>query len=127
MLLDDVIAGEPGEVVPVADLPLHVAPGRITVNDPDLAAVPVCLGVEDVADRPILDPLDRLLVALLMSPLRSGRDTQALLRGQLAGLDHHPHPRRIDGPRLLHERVLAGSMAALRWIGRKWGGVARIT
>ena len=109
MLLDDVIAAEPGEVVPVADLPLHVAPGRLAVDDPDLAAVPVCLGVEDVADRPVLDPLDRLD--------GSSSDAAAGCRPRCPGPSSAASspasitictPGHIDRPRLLHERVLAG-------------------
>ena len=32
VLLDDVVAAEPDEVVPVADLPLHVAPAFLPVG-----------------------------------------------------------------------------------------------
>ena len=42
-----------------------------------------------------------------MAPLRAGGDSQALLLGQLAGLDHRLHARRVDRPGLLHEHVFA--------------------
>jgi hypothetical protein len=62
VLLDIVIAGEPGEVVPVADLPLGVGPLGLAVDDPDLAAVPVALGVDDIADGAVVDAADGFAV-----------------------------------------------------------------
>ena len=40
---------------------------------------------------------------------------------------HLAHARSVDGDRLLHEDVLPGLTAASKCIGRKPGGVARIT
>ena len=82
VLFDDVISGEPREVVPVSQLPFHVAPAFLARNDPDLATVPVALGVEDIADRPVLDASNCLLVAFQMSTLGPGGDSQSLLLGQ---------------------------------------------
>ena len=77
VLLDDVVAGEPGEVVPVADLPLDVAPAGLAVDDPDLAAVPVGLGVDDVADRAVVDALDGFDVVGRVAALGAGGDAEA--------------------------------------------------
>ena len=51
VLLEVVVAGEPGEVVPVAKLPLHVRKLGLPVDDANLAAVPVAPGGEDLAAR----------------------------------------------------------------------------
>ena len=79
VLLDDVIAGEPGEVVPVADLPLGVAPAGLAVDDPDLAAVPVALGVDDVADGAVVDAADGFAVVGRVAALRAGGDAELFL------------------------------------------------
>ena len=86
VLLDDVIAGEPGEVVPVADLPLDVAPPRLAVDDPDFAAVPVGFGVRDVADCAVVDALDRFAIVGRVAALGAGDDAETFFFGQLAGL-----------------------------------------
>src|SRR5438105_1633299 len=39
VLLDDVVAGEPGEVVPVAHLPFHVGHFRLALDTPERAGV----------------------------------------------------------------------------------------
>ena len=54
-----------------------------------------------------MDALHRLDVLVLVAALRAGDDSQALLAGQLGGLDHDLDPRRTDGHGLLHENVLA--------------------
>ena len=51
VLLDDVIAGEPGEVQPVANLPLAVAPARFLDVAPEGALVPEHLAAHDLANR----------------------------------------------------------------------------
>src|SRR5205085_537232 len=57
VLLDDMVARQPGEIVPVADLPFQIAPARLAVDDPDLATVPIGFGVGDITDRAIVDAL----------------------------------------------------------------------
>ena len=46
VLLDDVIAGEPGEVEPVADLPLRVGPLGLARARPEAALVPEDLAAD---------------------------------------------------------------------------------
>jgi hypothetical protein len=45
VLLDDVVARQPGEVQPVADLPLDVGPGRLPGLDPQVALQPEAAAV----------------------------------------------------------------------------------
>ena len=108
VLLDDVVAGEPGEVVPVSELPLHVAPAGLAIDDPDLAAVPVALGVDDVADGAVVQAADGFAIVGRMAALRAGGDAELFLGGELAGFHDGLHAGHIDGGRLLHEYVLAG-------------------
>jgi len=54
VLFADVVAGEPGEVEPVADLPFDIAAtGAVGVPEPTL--VPVATGRGDLADGPVMD------------------------------------------------------------------------
>ena len=108
VLFNDVVAGQPGEVIPVAELPLRVAPTGLAGDHPDLAAVPVAFPVDDVSDGAVLQAFDGLPIARHVAPLRAGRDSQSFLLGQFASLDHHLHARRVHGGWLLQERVFAG-------------------
>ena len=76
VLLVDVVAAQPDEVVPVAHLVLHfgeLATGplfkALSITHPNAAAVPVGTRGDDVADGPILDALDDFLITQLMMPL----------------------------------------------------------
>ena len=68
VLLDDVVAAEPGEVVPVAHLVLHFAQLAAVLCsssarvDPRGRAVPIDARGNDVADRAVLQPLDRFQI-----------------------------------------------------------------
>src|SRR5205823_13407736 len=50
VLLNDVVAGKPGEVVPVPDLPFHVSPASLALDDPDRASVPIGASVNELTD-----------------------------------------------------------------------------
>ena len=108
VLLDVVIAREPGEVEPVANLVLHLAPLGLAAAVPERAGEVVLLDGDDVADRAVLNPLDRFADAQVVAPAEAGDDGQVLLLGLFARLQHAAHARRIDGDRLLAEDVLAG-------------------
>ena len=108
VLLDDVIAGEPGEIQPVANLPLDVCsrPGCRVVA-PEAALVPIHLSAQDFADRAVVDPLDRRDVLGLMPALRADADAKALLFREFIRREHGPDAGRVDRDRLLGEDVLA--------------------
>src|SRR5262249_19306060 len=74
VLLDDVVAAEPGVAVPVVDLESDVAHAGLAVALPQDALVPVAAAGDDVADLSIGQPLDRLNVGELVAALRSGGD-----------------------------------------------------
>ena len=77
VLLDDVIAAEPGEVVPVVHLVFHfgllVAVLRAVAN-PQAAAVPIDAREQDVADRAVVNLLHRFDVARIVPPLQTDGD-----------------------------------------------------
>src|SRR5207253_7876192 len=74
VLLDVEITREPGEVVPVAHLPSHVAPLRLPRLDPDRAAIVVGLQILDFADLAVVNPLDRFHKRIAVAKTQSGND-----------------------------------------------------
>ena len=109
VLLDDVVAGEPGEVEPVAALPLHVGHAGLCAASP--TGRPGSSSTAPRRSSPISPSWMRFIgleIALLVAALRAGDDGQPLLRGQLGGGDDRADADRVDGHRLLHEDVLAG-------------------
>src|SRR5215468_3298219 len=76
MLFDDVIAGEPGEVEPVAHLPFQIAPSELAVLFPKSALIPVASRRNYISDSPVVDKLHRLKIAGLVTALRAGSNSQ---------------------------------------------------
>jgi len=74
VLLDDMVAAEPDEVVPVVELVGHIGHVGLARVEPDAAAVPVDTQGCYVADGAVVNLLDRLLVAELVAALRAGDD-----------------------------------------------------
>ena len=107
VLFDYVIAPQPGEVIPIAELPFHVAPAGFALDDPDLAAIPIRAAIDDLADGAVLDALDRLVVFALVPPLRAGHDAEVFLPGEFPSLDDHAHAVSIHGRRFFHEDMFA--------------------
>ena len=108
VLFNDVIAGEPGEVEPVAQLPLGVGPRRLTWAVPQATLIPEHLSREHLADRAVLDTFNRVLIVGLMPTLGADADGESLLEREFVGREHRAHAGRIHGHRLLRKNVLAG-------------------
>ena len=72
-LLADVVAGEPVEVEPIADLVLHAAPLRVVASVPELAGVVVRLDRDDIADRLVFDDPRRTVSATAGGIASTGR------------------------------------------------------
>ena len=113
MLLDDVVAAGPEEVVPVEDLVLEVGLALLASVEPDVPLVPVAAPGDDVADRSVVQALDGLDVRRLVAALGAGRDAQALLLGVLVGLQHLADAGAVDADGLFGEEVLAGGHGCL--------------
>src|SRR5438046_2772419 len=79
MLLHNMVAGKPCEEIPVPDLPLDGGIRRDrTGAAAHAAAVPVDLPAHDIADRAIVNSLDRLKIRKLMAALSPGHHTEIL-------------------------------------------------
>jgi len=108
VLLDDVIAGKPREVEPVAELPLHVRPLISGGIHPQAAHVPVAAGGDGAAQLTAVDPLHHALVTRFVAALGAGHHTQALGIGRVGRGEDRAHAGRIHGHGLLHEDLLGG-------------------
>src|SRR5208283_3388327 len=60
VLLADIIAAEPGEVIPVVDLEFHLGHALATTAIPNAVAVPVGLQEDESAERAAVDLVDGL-------------------------------------------------------------------
>ena len=128
VLLDVEVAGEPGEVVPVAHLPVHVGPVGLALLDPDAAAVVVGLQRVDLADRAVVDPLDDLLEPVASSagtarrrPRGSSSSPLRRFRARSGRRGHRRRPAFRRRRACRHRRPPSGAC------GRKCGGVASRT
>ncbi len=81
VLFDDVVAGEPIEVVPVIDLILHFCLLGGAGPDPNASGVEVGPHEHEVADRAIVDLLNHLRVFSLMAQMVADADGQPFLLG----------------------------------------------
>ena len=117
VLFDDVIAREPGEVQPVAQLPLDVAPRRLAILLPESALVPRAARGEDLSDPAVLDALQRLEVPGLVAALRARRDAEPFRPGLVGEGEHLADARAVNRDRLLREDVLARSDRRLEMRG----------
>src|SRR5262249_38140605 len=107
VLLADVVAREPREVEPVAELPLHVRPGGLAGLHPKAPLVPENTGGADLADRAVMDARHRLEIALLVAPLGASDDRELLFLGLLGRLEHLTDAGPVDAHRFLGEEMLA--------------------
>jgi hypothetical protein len=82
VLLDNMVSPQPGEIIPIAELPLHIGPVRLPFDHPNLPTIPVGAGVDDFTDGSVLDALDRLVVFAFVASLGSGYKAKVLLPGE---------------------------------------------
>jgi len=108
VLLADLVAGEPGEVIPVVTLPFELAEAFLVAAEPDAAAVPVALAAGQLADGTVVDALHQLDAGELVTPLRAADDRQAFLFGDAGGLHDFAAAGHVGRYGLLGEDVLAG-------------------
>ena len=116
VLLDDMVARQPGVEQPVTDLPLHVRPFLCLVAhpvchsrlNPESAHVPVALSGDDVSDIAVVDTFQNFQIVLLVTALGSRDNAQILFFSQFGAGDHRTDTGRIDGNRLFHKDVLSG-------------------
>src|SRR5665213_1980939 len=107
MLLDDVIAAQPHEVIPVAHLVFHFGLVRLARANPHAGVVPIDAEKAKVAKLPILNPLDGFDVVGLMMALKSDADLEVLFLGFLDGGQEFANALGIGRHRLFRKDVLA--------------------
>ena len=108
VLLANVVARQPAEIQPVADLPFHVGHLRRAVGVPQRPLVPVAAGRGDGADLAAVDAAQRLEIAGLVVPLQPRDDAQAAAVGFVVQGQHRAHAGGVHGDGLLGEDVLVG-------------------
>ena len=69
VLLADLVAAGPDEVVPVAALELHIGHARLTVAIPNAATVPVNAHQVDFTDGAVMQHFNAVDIALLVAAL----------------------------------------------------------
>ena len=121
VLLDDVVAAEPEEVVPVADLVFGVRPAGLALVGPDRALIPVDLAADDVADRSVVNSLQAFDVSRLMPALGAGDDGKSLPGGFVVGGQHLADAGAVNRDGLLGKEVLAGLDRRLDVLGTEAG------
>jgi hypothetical protein len=107
VLLDVVIAGEPGEVIPVANLVLHLGFIGLALEAFARVAEPVSAHRDDVADGSVLQTLDHLAVTRLVPALKADADFQILFLCFLGVASTRRMPGASVATGFLHEDVLA--------------------
>ena len=117
MLLADLIARKPDEVVPVVALEFHFGLVFLTVAIPDATTVPIDAARNDVADLAVVDALDGFHVAGFMAALQTDTNHQVLLLGFLDGGQHAADTGSVGGDGLLHEDVLVLRDGILKLLG----------
>src|SRR5437879_11966594 len=103
VLLDIEIAGKPGEIIPVAHLPFHVAPFRLPRFYPDRTAIIVGLQSADLSDRTVVNTLNRFLKSLRIAQAQAGNYRKAFLSGLFTAAQNRVNPRSIDRHRLFRK------------------------
>ena len=79
----------------------------------------------DVADCPVVDPLDHFLPGLGVAPHEADTHLEVLLLGHLGRLQQSATGGAVDGERLLHEDVHALLTAYSKCSGRKAAWVVK--
>ncbi len=107
VLLDDVVAGEPVPVDPVADHPLHVGPAVLPRAIPQGALISERAYRQHVADGAVEHAIAHFDARGLATQLRAGHHRESLGRGVLGRRQDGPHASGIHGDGLFKEAVLA--------------------
>ncbi|MEY3546771.1 MAG: hypothetical protein RLZZ313_1132 [Verrucomicrobiota bacterium] len=122
VLLGDVIAAQPVEVVPIAHLELEFGLPFFARVDPDATVVPVGPNQVDVAEGAIVQALHGLQIARLVMTLQADADLQVFLLGLFGCGKNTADTRTIDGHGFLHEHVFTLADSLLEMLGAKsWG------
>ena len=121
MLLNVEVAGEPGVIIPVAELVVHVGPSGLALLVPDGAAVVVGVEGVQVSDVAVVDALHDGAEAVAVAQAEAADNTEALFPGEFAGLEDGAHAGGVDGDRFFREDMFAGFNGSLEVHGTEVG------
>ena len=108
VLLENIIAAEPDEVVPVADLALHFGRFLTRAADRNPAHVPIDARVQNVAPFFVVEDLaDAVEVRLLVAALHADADLEVFLVGQFVHVHQHSVAVGVHAARFFQETVEA--------------------
>ena len=122
VLLGDVIAAQPVEVVPIAHLELELGLPFLARVNPNATVVPVGTDQVDVAESAIVQALHGLQVARLVMTLQADADLQVLFLGFLGCGENAADSGTIDGHGFLHEHVFTLADSLLEMLRAKSRG-----
>ena len=121
VLLDIVITGKPGEVVPIPNLVFEFALAFHARFSGAGRAVPQRTDRADFSDSSILDALDPFLVAWLVAALQTDGNLEVFRLGGFASFDDSLDSVHITGDGLFHEDVFSLSDGFFKMLGTKTG------
>ena len=122
VLLDDVVAGEPLPVHPVADVPFHVRPAFFALTIPEHTLVPIDVAAGYLADESCLNLLVGFHVAALVVTLSADHNAQALCLSLLSCCHDGAIALGVDGDGLFEEGVHAFLRSVLEHLrAEDWG------
>jgi hypothetical protein len=104
VLLRDVLAAEPNEVIPVAQLELQFPFSSVPLTAP-YTAVPVNPAVLSVADHACVNLLDPVVILRLIAPLETDADFQVLFVCHPVGFHDVVETGSINADRFFNEHV----------------------
>lgn len=104
--LRNVVAREPGEVIPIAQLIFHLAPLGLAVDQSVGPAQVITLNRHNLANLTPVHPLDRLAPPQMIAIGHARKHPRPVLFGQRVGFENLPDSGNIDRRRLLDEHVL---------------------
>ena len=113
MLLVNMVATQPVEVVPIVHLIFHL--GRLMPKSrckigpcayPNPSTIPVNLGQQNIADRTVFQTLNGFDVARVVMSLKTHPHRKAFFLRLLANRQHPTHARGVYGHRFFHEHML---------------------
>jgi len=128
VLLDDMVAANPGEVVPVAHLVFHfgelVAALLFEIGapiEPGRLAVPIAAHGYDVANGAVVEPLEGLAIAFVIMPLQTDDYLKPFLFGFRSRGHEAPDAGGIGGDGFFGENIFALLDRFLELHGTKTG------
>ena len=120
-LFDDVVAGEPGEIEPVADLPFHIGPFGLAGFHPECAGVVAAVGGEDVADSAVVEFGEGVAVAVVVAPAEAGDEGKIFLFCFFDGFENRADAGAINRDGFLAENMFSRRNGGLEMDGTEAG------